>query len=60
VVTGVGKPQTQLICGSRRLHLLLHTTTFIGQLDDELCHDSSPAFVAGYPLYLPLIREKQR
>ncbi len=38
VVAGMGKAGAQLLGGRRRLHLLLHAPTLIGQLDDELCH----------------------
>jgi hypothetical protein len=35
-----GKARAQLLGRGRRLHLLLHAATLIGQLDDELCHDN--------------------
>ena len=40
MVPGMGKARPQLIGGGRRMHLFLHASTLIGQLDDELCHSS--------------------
>jgi hypothetical protein len=45
VVAGMNETVAQFLGGGRRLHLLLHPPTLIGQLDDELCHClRSPAF----------------
>ena len=41
VVSGMCKAGTQFLGSGRRLHLLLHASTLIGQLDDELCHACS-------------------
>src|ERR1035438_7877218 len=38
MVAGMGEAGAQLLGRGRRLHLFLHASTLIGQLDNELCH----------------------
>ena len=52
------KPRTQFLGSRGSLHLLLHTATLIGQLDNKLCHKlgyrqalaPSPAFLDRFPV----------
>ena len=46
VIARVGEAGLQLVGRGRGLHLLLYVATFIGQLDDELCHGRSRRFRA--------------
>ena len=58
VVAGMGEAAAQFFGGGRGLHLLLYATTFIGQLDYELCHRSGcrpgPGGAAGLPVRFPV------
>src|ERR1700743_3362406 len=55
VITGMGKTRAQLFSSGSRVHLFLYASTFIGQLDDELCHNV-PAGIPGSPKLSPISR----